>query len=84
MMTPLAHGLPEALADVLALHRWLCSDREPGARAYLRERLAYWIELPRGVQPRTEEARKFLINLQPEQCRWDPLTRRWLTQPEIH
>jgi hypothetical protein len=80
--TPLAHGLPEALADVLVLHRWLCSDREPGARAYLRERMAHQIKLPHGMEPRSEAARQFFFKLQPDQCRWDALTRRWLT-PEL-
>lgn len=74
---PARHGIAEALADHLAMVRWFL--KEPG-NDRLTDRVDEFVEFPPGVKPRTEQARGFLLNLKPEQCRWDPLTRMWLTQ----
>jgi hypothetical protein len=75
---PLAHGLAEAMSEGLMVHRWL----NPTAGARYAETLASYFQLPTSIKRDSKEAAAFLLNLQPEHCHWDPLTRLWIsTQP---
>ena len=79
---PLRHGLPEALNDALAVFRWENPVRK-GTHSFATdiqsEFLLRFLIAPSNIEGRSRAACDFLAALKPEDCRFDLLTRRWIT-----
>lgn len=79
---PLLHGMPEALRDLLAIFRGEAPVRNGKHSSTASSRSGYILDhliRPPGLKPASEEAYWFLRDLKAEDCRFDPLTRRWIT-----
>lgn len=75
---PIRHGIREALSDALALYRWEHAWMAIRSEANAANVMMYLLAPPH-LQPGTKETCDFLARLKAEDCRFDPVTRRWIT-----
>ena len=77
---PLRHGMPEALAEFLTDFRKYYARLKPEqiAHSFVPSYLKALITPP-GRDQANKETCEFLGSIKAEDCRFDPLTRRWIT-----